>query len=155
MLREGDKAPGFELKDKDGKTISLSDFKGRTVVLYFYPQDDTPGCTIEACSFRDGYNRIEGLDAVVLGVSPDDAASHRKFATKYGLPFTLLSDPGHTVSEAYGAWGEKNTYGKKSVGILRSTFLIGPDGTLRKVFANVKPEGHSQEVSEALEALKG
>jgi thioredoxin-dependent peroxiredoxin len=155
MVMEGDKAPAFTLNDKEGKAVSLSDFKGRFVVLYFYPKDDTPGCTVEACSFRDAFDRIEGLDAVVLGVSPDDAASHRKFATKYGLPFTLLSDPEHAVAEAYGAWGEKSNYGKKYFGILRSTFVIGPDGSVRRTFAKVKPEGHSQEVYEALTALKG
>lgn len=155
MIQEGDKAPAFTLDDPDGKAVSLADFQGRTVVLYFYPKDDTPGCTVEACSFRDAFDRIEGVDAVVLGVSPDDAASHRRFSTKYGLPFTLLSDPEHAAAEAYGAWGEKNNYGKKYFGILRSTFLIGPDGTVRKVFAKVKPEGHSQEVYEALLTLKG
>ncbi len=155
MLAAGDKAPGFTLQDKEGKAVSLSDFQGRFVVLYFYPKDDTPGCTVEACSFRDAFDRIEGLDAVVLGVSPDDAASHRKFATKYGLPFTLLSDPDHAVAEAYGAWGEKSNYGKKHFGILRSTFVIGPDGAVRKAFAKVKPEGHSQDVYDALTALKG
>ncbi len=155
MVREGEKAPAFTLEDKEGSKVSLSDFKGRFVVLYFYPKDDTPGCTVEACAFRDDHVRIGDLDAVVLGVSPDDAASHAKFAVKYGLPFTLLSDPDHEVAEAYGAWGEKRNYGKTYFGILRTTFVIGPDGTVRKVFEKVKPDGHSQEVQDALRALKG
>lgn len=155
MVREGEKAPDLTLEDKEGRKVSLSDYRGRYVVLYFYPKDDTPGCTVEACAFRDDHVRIGDLDAVVLGVSPDDAASHARFAVKYGLPFTLLSDPGHAVAEAYGAWGEKKNYGKTYFGILRTTFVIGPDGTVRKVFEKVKPDGHSQEVQDALRALKG
>lgn len=146
MLQENDLAPDFTLESDQGETISLSDFRGKKVVLYFYPKDDTPGCTKEACSFRDDHALIAMKGAVVVGISPDTAASHGKFRQKYSLPFYLLSDPEHRVAEQYGAWGEKKMYGRTSKGILRTTFIIDQEGRIAKVFANVKPEGHAQEV---------
>ena len=146
MLKEGSKAPDFTAKDQNGNTVKLSNLKGQKVVLYFYPKDDTPGCTKEACSFRDDYSLFALKGAVVIGVSPDSASSHQKFRAKYGLPFYLLSDPDHRVAEAYGAWGEKKMYGRTYEGILRSTFVIDEEGRVAKAFRNVKPEGHAQEV---------
>jgi thioredoxin-dependent peroxiredoxin len=153
MIEEGKKAPAFSLNDEAGKRVKLADFAGKYVVLYFYPKDDTPGCTKEACSFRDEHSKLEKAGAVVLGVSPDDEKRHVKFIEKYQLPFTLLADPEHAVAEKYGAWGEKNNYGKKYMGIVRSTFLIGPDGKVAKVWPKVKPEGHAEEVLDVLRAL--
>ena len=150
--KEGEKAPAFNAKDETGKTHKLSDYKGRPAVLYFYPTDDTPGCTKEACSFRDHMGPLAKLGATVLGVSRQDAVSHQKFKAKYNLNFPLLIDDG-SLSEAYGTWVEKNMYGRKYMGMQRSTFLIGPDGTLAKVWEKVKPEGHGEEVQEALKAL--
>jgi peroxiredoxin Q/BCP len=153
MLEEGRKAPGFSLPSDSGKTIALEDFKGRNkVVLYFYPKDDTSGCTAQACEFRDNWKAVQAAGAVVLGVSPDGVASHGKFKGKYQLPFPLLADEDHAVAEAYGAWGEKSMYGRKYHGILRTTFVIGTDGKIEKVFQKVKPKGHAAEV---LAALKG
>jgi len=149
-LEAGDEAPSFSLKDQDGKTHSLTDYAGKTVVLYFYPKDDTPGCTKEACSFRDNFGAIEEAGAVVLGVSADDAGSHQKFREKYDLPFPLLVDEGAKVASAYGAWGEKVLYGKTVIGMTRSTFIIGPDGKLTKVWKQVKAEGHAEHVLRAL-----
>ncbi|MEE4360593.1 MAG: thioredoxin-dependent thiol peroxidase [Pseudomonadales bacterium] len=150
-VEEGKAAPAFTLKDTDGNKVSLKDFRGRSVVLYFYPKDDTPGCTKEACGFRDLWGALGDAGAVVLGVSPDDGASHRRFVDKYALPFTLLSDPEHKVMEKYGAWGEKNMYGRKSMGVIRSTVLIGPDGKVKKHWAKVaKAEAHPQKVLDAL-----
>ena len=149
-IREGTKAPGFALPDPSGKQVTLSDFAGKKVVLYFYPKDDTPGCTTEACGFRDAHDRITAKNAVVLGVSPDPAKSHEAFIAKFGLPFTLLSDGDHKVAETYGAWGEKNMYGKKTMGILRSTVLIDEQGRILKVFRKVKPADHAEEVLAAL-----
>jgi len=149
-LEAGDEAPNFSLKDQDGKTHSLKDYAGQTVVLYFYPKDDTPGCTKEACSFRDNFGAIEEAGAVVLGVSADDAGSHQKFREKYDLPFPLLVDEGAKVASAYGAWGEKVLYGKTVIGMTRSTFIIGPDGKLTKVWKQVKAEGHAEHVLRAL-----
>ncbi len=146
----GDKAPAFSLEDQSGKTVKLSDFKGKTVVLYFYPKDDTPGCTREACAFRDEHSALLKAGAVVLGVSPDSEASHAKFAGKYKLPFPLLADPGHTVSEKYGAWGEKTLYGRKFMGITRSTFLIDGAGKVARVWPRVKVDGHVDQVLEAI-----
>lgn len=137
MLEPGDQAPPFTLQDPSGKRVSLEDFAGRNVILYFYPRDDTPGCTKEACGFRDAWTDLQDLGAVVLGVSADDAASHTKFAAKYRLPFTLLSDPGHEVMTAYGAYGPKTMYGKQVVGVIRSTVWIGPDGRVRRHWARV------------------
>lgn len=149
-IEEGAKAPAFSLKDQDGKTVKLADFKGRQVVLYFYPKDNTSGCTTEACSFRDHYQALKKKGAVVLGVSKDDEKSHTRFAQKYQLPFPLLVDADHKVAEAYGAWGEKSLYGRKFLGTIRSTFLIGADGKLKKAWPKVKVAGHTEQVLEAL-----
>jgi peroxiredoxin Q/BCP len=137
MLEPGAPAPAFTLTDASGKQVSLADFAGRNVVLYFYPQDDTPGCTKEACGFRDAWTDLQDLGVAVLGVSADDAASHARFAAKYRLPFTLLSDPDRRVMTAYGAYGPKTMYGKKVVGVIRSTVWIGPDGRVRRHWARV------------------
>ena len=150
MIREGDKAPDFNLKSDDGKEYSLKSFRGKKVVLYFYPKDDTPGCTTEACGFRDSISAIEGKNAVVLGVSRDDVKSHGKFRTKYGLNFILLADTDSKASNAYEVLKEKNMYGKKSVGIVRSTFIIDEQGKLSNIIAPVKPEGHDKEVLQYL-----
>lgn len=146
MVKENEFAPDFTLLSDAGEEITLSMFRGQKVVLYFYPKDDTSGCTKEACSFRDDYSLFTLKGAVVLGVSPDNAASHLKFRAKYSLPFYLLSDPDHVVAELYGAWGEKKMYGRSYEGILRSTFVIDQEGRILKAFLNVKPEGHAQEV---------
>jgi thioredoxin-dependent peroxiredoxin len=144
-------APDFTLPDENGTPRTLSSFRGKPVVLYFYPKDDTTGCTTEACSFRDDYSSYQEAGIIVLGVSPDSAQSHTKFKNKYSLPFTLLADDGHKVCELYGAWGPKKYLGREYEGVLRTTFLIGPDGTIIKVFNNVKPEGHSAQVFAALQ----
>ena len=146
MVKQNDPAPDFTLLADDGETVTLSSFRGRKVVLYFYPKDDTPGCTKEACSFRDDYSLFLAKGAVVIGVSPDEGESHRKFRAKFGLPFYLLSDPTHEVAEAYGAWGEKAIYGRATVGILRSTFVIDEQGQIARVYRKVHPGGHAQEV---------
>lgn len=145
-VEEGKKAPAFSLEDQDGNTVKLSDFKGKQVVLYFYPKDDTPGCTREACAFRDEHTKLKKKGAVVLGVSPDNAARHAKFAAKYELPFPLLADTEHEVAEKYGAWGEKSLYGRKFMGIIRSTVLIDEDGKVKKTWPKVKVDGHVDEV---------
>ena len=150
MLSEGDLAPDFTLESDQGETVSLSDFRGRKVVLYFYPKDNTPGCTKEACSFRDGHEQFLAKGAVVIGVSPDSIESHTKFRVKFTLPFHLLSDPEHTVAEAYGAWGEKKMFGKTYMGILRSTFVIDEEAVLLKVFRKVKVAQHAEDVLEVL-----
>ena len=152
MVEEGSQAPDFELKSDTGETVKLSQFRGRPVVLYFYPRDDTPGCTKEACAFRDSYDEYLARDAVILGVSRDGEESHQKFKSKYDLPFTLLSDPDHEVAEAYGVWAEKSMYGRKSMGIVRSTFVIAPDGTIARAMRGIKVPGHSDKVLEALPA---
>lgn len=154
MIEEGKKAPAFSLKNQDGETVKMSDFAGKPVVLYFYPKDDTPGCTTEACGFRDEHAQLKKAGAVVLGVSPDNEKRHAKFAAKYELPFTLLADTEHEVAEKYGAWGEKSLYGRKYMGIFRVTFLIGPDGKVAKVWPKVKPAEHAAEVLAAVKALK-
>lgn len=143
-------APDFSLQDENGKVRTLGEFRGQPVVLYFYPKDDTPGCTTEACNFRDDYHVYEENGVVILGVSPDTAKSHTKFKAKFHLPFTLLADADHKIADAYGVWGPKKFMGKEYEGIHRTTFLIGADGTIVKVFENVKPEGHSAEVLAAL-----
>lgn len=143
-------APDFALQDQTGEVRKLSDFRGHPVVLYFYPKDDTPGCTTEACNFRDDFHIYEENGIVILGVSPDDAKSHTKFIKKFKLPFTLLADEGHQVCDQYGVWGPKKFMGKEYEGVLRTTFVIGPDGNILKVFENVKPDGHSAEVLAAL-----
>ncbi len=151
MLKVGDKAPDFKLLNDKGEEVSLSQFIGKKeVVLYFYPKDNTPGCTTEACSFRDNLPKFTSKNAVILGISPDSVKSHQGFIQKQNLNFNLLSDPESKVAKAYGAWGEKSMYGKKYMGILRTTFLIGKDGKIKKVFEKVKPEGHAQEVLAAL-----
>lgn len=150
MPEEGKKAPVFTLKNQDGKSVSLKDFNGKKVVLYFYPKDDTSGCTKEACSFRDGFPEFNNLNAVILGISPDSVESHKKFAEKYNLPFTLLSDEPREVIEKYEVWKEKNNYGKKYMGVERTTFLIDENGMIKKIFPKVKVDGHDQELIEAL-----
>lgn len=152
-LEPGEKAPAFTLKDDQGKTVKLSDFKGKPVVLYFYPKDDTPGCTKEACAFRDASAQLKKHGAVVLGVSPDDVESHAKFRDKFKLNFPLLADEKHAVAEAYSAWREKNMYGKKSMGIQRSTYLIDGQGKIAQVWKRVQVDGHEAQVLEALQEL--
>ncbi len=150
MINEGDQAPDFTLHSDAGADVTLSSLRGRPVVLYFYPKDDTPGCTAQACGIRDAYGEFERAGAVVLGVSPDDEKSHVKFKKKYDLPFTLLADPEHTVAELYGTWGEKSFAGKTYWGVSRSTFVIGADGTVKKIFEKVKPADHADDVLAAL-----
>ena len=150
MVEEGKPAPSFTLPSDANEGVSLESFRGRPVVLYFYPKDDTPGCTAQASGIRDAWSEFERSGAVVLGVSPDDARSHTKFREKYDLPFTLLADEDHAVSEAYGVWVEKTFAGKKYMGVERSTFVIGPDGTLEKIMRRVKPDTHADEVLAAL-----
>ncbi len=152
-VEEGEDAPDFSLSDDNGRQVKLSDFRGRPVVLYFYPQDDTPGCTKEACAFRDRGADLQARGAVVLGVSPDDVASHGQFRDKYSLNFPLLADAGHKVAERYGAWREKNLYGKVTLGLQRSTFVIDGDGKVRKVWKKVNVDGHDEQVLKALETL--
>src|SRR5881409_877167 len=150
-IAEGKKAPDFTLEDANGKRVSLADFKGKDVIVYFYPKDDTPGCTKEACGFRDDWKDLQKAGAAVIGVSADDAASHKKFAQKYKLPFPLLSDPERAVMKKYGAYGEKMLYGKKTVGVIRSTVWIGPDGKVKKHWAKVaNAEAHPAQVLAAL-----
>jgi len=152
-IQEGKAAPAFSLPDAHGDPVALKDFKGQDVIVYFYPRDDTPGCTKEAEGFRKLHKKLEKLNAVVIGVSPDSSASHAKFASKYKLPFTLLSDPDRSVMEKYGAFGEKMMYGKKTMGVIRSTVWVGPDGKVKKHWARVpKAADHPQKVLEALEA---
>jgi peroxiredoxin Q/BCP len=150
LVEEGERAPDFSLVSDTGEAVTLSSFRGRPVVLYFYPKDDTPGCTTQACGIRDVYSDLRDRGAVVLGVSPDDEASHVKFKEKYSLPFTLLADPEHEVAEEYGVWKERNLYGKKSMGIERSTFVIDAEGNLSKVMRRVKPDTHASDVLAAL-----
>ncbi|HEX8708525.1 MAG TPA: thioredoxin-dependent thiol peroxidase [Pyrinomonadaceae bacterium] len=149
MIREGDAAPDFSTRDAAGNKVKLSDFRGRKVVLYFYPKDDTPGCTKEACSFRDSHRFFEDNDIEVLGVSLDDEASHRAFASKYGLPFTLLSDTDHSVADAYGVYGEQTWGDRRFMGVARKTFLIDEQGKIKKVFDEVNVEAHADEVLDA------
>jgi len=151
MLTVKDKVPDISLEDQDGKEVSLKDFKGKTVVLYFYPRADTPGCTKEACSFRDGYKLLQKTGAVLLGASPDTPKAQKKFQEKYHLPFSLLADADKKLCHAFGVIQEKNMYGKKVMGVARTTFVIGPDLKIKHVFEKVKPEGHSEEVLEYLE----
>jgi thioredoxin-dependent peroxiredoxin len=151
-LSVGDRAPGFELPSSTGKSVKLSSLRGKQVVLYFYPKDDTPGCTAEACSFRDNLPKFNGLDAVILGVSSDSLQSHAKFIDKYSLNFTLLSDEGLVAHGLYDTWREKNNYGRKYMGTERSTFVIGGDGKIKKIFRKVRVDGHEAEVLAALEA---
>jgi peroxiredoxin Q/BCP len=150
VVQEGKPAPDFSLTSDEGTTVRLSELRGKPVVVYFYPKDDTPGCTAQACGIRDNYDAFGERGAVVLGISPDDESSHVKFKQKYGLPFTLLADPEHKVADAYGVWGERSMYGKKYMGIERSTFVIDPEGNVSKVMRRVKPDTHAQQVLDAL-----
>ena len=149
MLKEGSTAPAFNTKDANRETVSLKDLRGQKVVLYFYPKDDTPGCTKEACSFRDAFSQFKKKGIAVLGVSPDTEAAHQKFVTKYKLPFTLLADTDRSIAEAYGVWGEKKFMGRTYMGVHRTTFLIDEKGKIKKIFEKVKPEDHASEVLEA------
>lgn len=149
MIKEGSTAPAFQVKNTDGETVRLKDLRGRKVVLYFYPKDDTPGCTKEACSFRDAFSDFKKRGIEVLGISTDSEASHKKFTAKFKLPFTLLADTDHTIADAYGVYGEKKFMGRTYMGVKRMTFLIDEKGKVKKVFEKVKPEEHAQEVLDA------
>jgi thioredoxin-dependent peroxiredoxin len=151
VIEEGMQAPDFELATDDGGRVRLSDLRGKPVVLYFYPKDDTPGCTTQASEIRDVWEEFRERGAVVLGVSPDDASSHAAFKSKYSLPFTLLADPDHAVADRYGTWGEREFAGRKYMGIKRSTFVIDPEGRVAKALYGVKPQGHAEKVLEALD----
>jgi thioredoxin-dependent peroxiredoxin len=153
MIQEHKPAPDFEVQTDTGATLKLSSLRGKNVVLYFYPKDDTPGCTIEACELRDAFPRFTKSSAVILGVSPDGVESHQKFKKKFDLPFTLLADTEHKIAESYGVWVEKNNYGKKSMGVQRATFVIDKKGEVAKIFPKVKPQGHANEVEAAIAAL--
>jgi peroxiredoxin Q/BCP len=152
-LKEGSKAPAFKGKDQDGKTVSLADFKGQKVVLYFYPQDDTPTCTVQACNLRDNFSLLKKNGFIVLGVSPDEEKKHKKFEAKYDLPFTLLADPEHTIIDKYEVWGEKQLYGKKYLGLHRTTFLIDEKGIIKKIFVKPKSKQHTEEILAAWQLI--
>ncbi len=152
MVEEGQPAPDFELQNDEGETVRLSDLRGKPVVLYFYPRDDTPGCTAQACGIRDSWAAFGERGALVLGISPDSAASHERFKKKYRLPFTLLADPDHEVAETYGFWVEKTVRGRKYMGIERSSVVVAPDGTVARIFRRVKPDRHADQVLAALSA---
>jgi len=152
-LKEGDKAPVFKSKDQNGKPISLADFKGSKVALYFYPEDDTPTCTIEACNLRDNYSSLVNKGIVVLGVSPDDEKKHKKFEKKFDLPFTLIADSDKKIIDKYGVWGEKNLYGRKYMGLHRTTFLIDEKGIVKKIFRKPRNKAHAQEILKAWDEL--
>lgn len=152
MLQIGDKAPSFTLPDHTGQAVSLRAYRGRKVVVYFYPADDTPTCTAQACEFRDAWSDVRAAEAEVLGISPDTVASHRRFRSKYGLPFTLLADADHAVAEAYGVWGEKTLFGRTYLGLLRTTFVLDERGVIRHVFERVRSKGHAAAVLAALGA---
>ena len=153
-LIEGDKAPEFKSFDQDGKSLSLSDYKGKKVVLYFYPEDDTPTCTVEACNLRDNFSLLKKEGFVVLGVSPDDVTKHKKFEEKYNLPFILVADPAMKIIHTYGVWGEKNMYGRKYMGLLRTTFLIDEKGLIRKIFRKPRSKMHSEDILKAWNEIK-
>ena len=152
-LKLKQKAPHFALPDQDGTEHTLRGYQGKWVALYFYPKDDTPGCTVEACNFRDEIKNVEKLDAVVLGISPDGVKEHNKFIEKFNLPFLLLADEEQKTCRDYGVWVEKSMYGRKYMGVARTTFIIGKDGRIKKIFEKVKPEGHAQEVIEILKEM--
>lgn len=154
MLKEGDKAPAFSGKDQDGNTISLTAFKGQKLVLFFYPEDDTPTCTIQACNLRDNYSLLKKEGFEVIGVSPDEVKSHKKFEAKFGLPFRLVADPSHKILEKYGVWGPKQMFGHKYMGVLRTTFVIDEKGVIRKIFARPKNKAHAEEIVKAWKELK-
>jgi peroxiredoxin Q/BCP len=147
-LKEGDKAPAFSARDQNGKKVSLSEFKGKKVVLYFYPEDDTPTCTVQACNLRDNYALLKKNGFEVMGVSPNDEKSHKKFETKFNLPFTLLADPGHNIINKYGVWGEKQMFGNKYMGVHRTTFVINEKGVISKIFLRPKNKQHAEEIVE-------
>lgn len=151
MLETGTKAPDFTLQDKDGNNVSLSDFLGKKVVLYFYPRDNTPGCTRQACAFAESYNKFKERDVVVIGISKDSAASHKKFADKHNLPFILLSDPEFIAIQSYDVWKEKKLYGKVSMGVVRSTYIIDENGAIEKTMPKVKPDTNAEEILEYLD----
>jgi peroxiredoxin Q/BCP len=153
MVEEGRKAPAITLKDQNAEKVSLNDFKGKNIILYFYPKDNTSGCTKEACNFRDDFPNFGKLNAVILGVSPDSVESHKKFAVKYKLPFSLLSDENKEVIEKYGVWKEKSMYGRKYMGVERSTFIIDKNGIIKKIFRKVKVADHNKELTEVLKDL--
>jgi peroxiredoxin Q/BCP len=150
-LKEGDKAPGFTAKDQNGKTVSLSDYKGKDVILYFYPQDNTPTCTNEACNYRDNYQSLISKGFEVIGVSPDNEKSHKKFETKFSLPFTLVADTDRSIVEAYGVWAEKTTFGRTYMGVLRTTFIIDKKGVIKKIIDKVESKNASQQVLDVLQ----
>lgn len=153
-LIEGKKAPAFKGKDQDGKLVSLADLKGKKVVLYFYPEDDTPTCTVQACNLRDNFGVLKKKGIIVLGVSPDEEKKHKKFEAKYSLPFTLIADTGHTIIEKYGVWGEKQLYGRTYMGLHRTTFLIDEKGVIRKIFLKPKSKQHSEEILQAWQLIE-
>jgi peroxiredoxin Q/BCP len=153
-LNEGDKAPAFTGKDQDGQKISLADYKGKKLVIYFYPQDATPTCTVQACNLRDHFALLKKEGFSILGISPDDEKSHKKFEAKFQLPFTLLSDPEHTIIDKYGVWGEKQLYGRKYLGLHRTTFLIDEQGKIRKIFRKPKSKTHAEEIVKAWKELE-
>jgi peroxiredoxin Q/BCP len=155
ILKEGDKAPAFTGKDQDGRRIALADYKGKKVVLYFYPQDDTPTCTVEACNLRDNYSLLTKEGFTVIGVSPDDEKSHKKFETKFSLPFPLVADPDHKIIDKYGVWGEKQLYGRKYLGLHRTTFLIDEKGVIRKIFLKPRSRQHAEDITKAWAAIGG
>jgi len=154
MIADHQPAPDFTVKTDEGKDLKLSALRGKPVVLYFYPKDDTPGCTVEACELRDAFPRFKKSDAVILGVSPDSVASHQKFKKKFELPFTLLADTDHAIADRYGVWVEKSMYGKKYMGVQRATFIIDAKGNVAKVFPKVTPEGHAAEVEAEIKKLQ-
>ncbi len=155
ILKEGDKAPVFSGNDQNGKKISLADYKGKKVILYFYPEDDTPTCTIQACNLRDNYSLLKKNGFVILGVSPDEEKKHKKFEAKFDLPFTLIADPQHAIIDKYGVWGEKKLYGREYMGIHRTTFLIDEKGIIRKIFLRPKNKQHAEEIIKAWKEING
>ncbi|HNF44643.1 MAG TPA: thioredoxin-dependent thiol peroxidase [Ferruginibacter sp.] len=155
QLTEGQKAPAFKGRDQNGKAVSLSDFTGKKVVLYFYPEDDTPTCTVQACNLRDNYSLLKKHGWAVLGVSPDDEKKHKKFEAKYDLPFTLIADPDHSIIDKYGVWGEKQLYGRQYMGLHRTTFLIDEKGVIKKVFLRPKNKQHAEEIIQTWQLLEG
>ncbi len=153
QLTEGTKAPAFKGKDQNGNTIALADYKGKKVVLYFYPQDDTPTCTVQACNLRDNYSLLKAQGFIVLGISPDEEKSHKKFETKFNLPFTLIADPKHTIIDKYGVWGEKQLYGRNYMGLHRTTFLIDEKGVIKKIFLKPRSKHHTEEILQAWQLI--
>ena len=153
-LQEGDKAPAFTGKDQNGENVSLADYKGKKLVLYFYPEDGTPTCTVQACNLRDNYALLKKEGFTILGISPDDEKKHKKFETKFDLPFTLVADPEHTIIDKYGVWGEKQLYGRKYMGLLRTTFLVDEKGVIRKIFGKPKSKMHAEEIVNAWKEVK-